>query len=200
MGLLTLVAVCYCGPIFWGLISKGKQTPKSAFVEDNGPAPDFGQVPEIDLAVAPASEPVITKTVTVPGKTNWTEVAKWIEDDPLMRPVRRALDSRDPFAEVVKQKVVANEEPTEAPEEVAEYFQLERLPIALRGVFIGPARLASINDQVVREKDKFDVPHPLEPGRKKLALELRQVDVDFVVIAFKDQTLKIELNQDVQGR
>jgi hypothetical protein len=203
MSVLSIVSIVYCGPIFWSLLPISKPSPISVVVTPDSVTPEIATGSPRDLPLDIPNLGGATPVATTPAATNekskpsWTEIAKWIEDEPLMRPVRRGLEARNPFVEVVnKIETVLVADPDTKPTQDQPRYSVEQLGVTLRGVFVGRARMASINDEVVMEKERFSVPHPANPERMKLALELRHVDANFVVVGYQNQSFKIELNSD----
>lgn len=194
MGVLTLVAVFYCGPVFWSLLPFSKGSSDSVAADSPAATPDLPS-PTLNLPTVTGNTIAPDPNTDNSSDPNWTEIAKQAESDTFKRPVRRAIDARNPFAEIVKESPVnvVAQDPKE-PEQPK--FTIDQIDLKLRGVFVGRTRMASINDQVVIEKGRFDVPHPSNPETMRLALELRHVDSDFIVIGYEEQSRKIELSAD----
>lgn len=191
--LLCPVALYFIIPVVIGMLPKSNKPASAAVADVPAEAASF---------LLPTTEPVEEE----PEKTNWREVAKWLESDQLAKPVQAFTADRSPFVDLVEPEpeVEKEEEDIEQeqvaqlkPKTVHDIFKEGHLQLTM--TMLGrQRRLATINGKVFAEGDVVPVELKSDSGKPELFnLTLKQVDRRSVELTFNAETFQIEIPERI---
>jgi ABC-type ATPase with predicted acetyltransferase domain len=185
--LLCPVALYFITPVVRGMLPKSNKPASAAVADVPAEAASF---------LLRTTEPAEVE----PEKTNWREVAKWLESDQLSKPVHAFTADRSPFVDLVEAEPEVEEEDIEQeqvaqpkPKTVHDIFKEGHLQLTM--TMLGrQRRLATINGKVFAEGDVVPVEVKSGSGKPELFnLTLKQVDRRSVELTFNAETFQIEL-------
>ena len=145
LGLLALVALYFWAPLLWGWIAGGNSEaePAQAAATPEG-------MPPVLSRLAPFSPPAaVNRPPAGQGKEpltsySWDRLARWIEDDPRMKPAREFASRRDPFHAVVQEVAEKPDSEQIKAAEAAAAVTPESLGLVLSSTLIGPHRRTAL--------------------------------------------------------
>ena len=144
LGLLLLVALYFWAPLLWRWIDRGdsQAKPAQAAATAEGKPPVLG-------ALAPSPKSARGRNSTTqdkkpPPSRPWDELARWIEEDPRMKPVGELSSCRDPFHAVAREVAEKPKSEQIKAAEAAAAMTPEKLGLVLSSTLIGPQRRTAL--------------------------------------------------------
>ena len=194
LGLLVLVALYFWAPLVWRWIAPGNSRAKPA----KAAATNEGMPPVLSgLAPSPKSargRNATTQEKKLPPSRPWDEVARWIENDPRMKPAGELPNSRDPFHAVAREvaEKPKSEEIKAAAAEAAAAMTPEKLGLVLSSTLIGPQRrTALVNGRAYEQGGTI---HGAKDGRQ-FAFTLSEVHPRRIVLVREGKRYELTIPQ-----